>query len=247
MTMKAPFLRRLVYERPEDKDGFPYDIELFTNGFDLSFTENITIICGENGSGKSTLLEVIATGCGFNTDGGSGSHVYKSREDLREFSDSFQFSWFPKTNRGFFFRAESFFNYASYIDGLAKEFGRKKVYRPYGGKSLHEQSHGESFLALFNNRISGKGVYIFDEPEAALSPTRQIAFLSILHRILSSGEAQIIMATHSPILMAYPKSQFIAIKNGATHPSTYQETEHYKVTRRFLENPDFYLRHIALD
>lgn len=241
---KSPILRRITYNKPLEKTGFPYEIPLFSNGFELEFTHPITIICGENGSGKSTLLEIIADGCGFNLEGGNGSHIYESRNDLAGVAHNFKFSWLPKTSKGFFFRAESFFNYATYLEEIAKYAGEQLTYRPYGGKPLHHQSHGESFLALFNNRIAGRGVYIFDEPESALSPIRQIAFLSILKRILSAGESQVIIATHSPILMSYPNSQFLMIEEGKLENKKYTDSQHYKVTRRFLENPDFYLKEI---
>ncbi|WP_142781608.1 AAA family ATPase [Agrobacterium sp. T29] len=244
--MPAPFLRRLSYAPPGEEKGFPFNVPLFTREFEIAFERPITIFCGENGSGKSTLLETIAKGCGFNPGGGN-AHVYASRDDLNDLVESCRFAWLPKTSKGFFFRAESFFNYATYIDDLARQFGSRQSYRPYGGKSLHAQSHGESFLSLFAHRIGGKGVYIFDEPEAALSPMRQLAFLALLREILRSGDSQIIMATHSPILLGYPDSQLLQIADGAIEPTTLRETEHYIVMRRFLEEPDRYIGDIFSD
>ena len=137
-------------------------------------------------------------------------------------------------------RAESFFNFASYIDEMAREFG-SDVYRAYGGRSLHQQSHGESFLSLFTHRFE-QGIYLLDEPEAALSPQKQLAFLSIIHELETSGEAQLIIATHSPILLSYPGATIYSFDNDEIKPIRYKDTEPYKLTKAFLNSPERFFR-----
>ncbi len=139
-------------------------------------------------------------------------------------------------------RAESFFNFASYIDELAVDDPR--ILKAYGGKSLHEQSHGESFLALFNNQFEA-GIYLLDEPEAALSPARVLAFMSIIHELDKSGRAQFIIATHSPMLICYPGATIYQFGEDGVHETAYEDTEHFYLTKGFLNNPDLYLRHLT--
>lgn len=140
-------------------------------------------------------------------------------------------------------RAESFYNFASYVDELAAEAGSDAL-TPYGGRSLHAQSHGEAFLSLFGNRISGRGMYIMDEPEAALSPMRQLSLLTVLHDLEETEHAQIIIVTHSPIIMAYPRAQFVYLRDGRIEHCSYRDTEHYKITKRFLDAPESILRQL---
>jgi predicted ATPase len=245
-STSAPFLKRISL--PADKGcGYPYDLPLFKGGFELQFTSPVTIIAGENGTGKSTLVESIAAHCGFYLSGGSRNHVYSEEGAvLREFARSMRFSWLPKVTQGFFMRAESFYNFASYIDALAKEFGSIAL-APYGGKSLHDQSHGEAFLSLFNNRIGGRGIYLMDEPEAALSPMRQLALLAIIRELEKSRQAQIILATHSPMLMAYPGAQFLYVCDGQLQVTVYRETPHYQTMKRFLERPQRFFAELFKD
>jgi predicted ATPase len=150
---------------------------------------------------------------------------------------------------GYFFRAESFFNLANYIDRLAKEGGQgyAATYANYGNKSLHEQSHGESFLAFFKNRLGGGGFYIFDEPEAALSPQRQLALLRVIHDLCKNLESQLIIATHSPILLAYPNSTIYSCDEGSLKQISYEDTKHYQITKDFLQNPDQYFKNLFAD
>ncbi|GGH24034.1 AAA family ATPase [Mucilaginibacter phyllosphaerae] len=138
-------------------------------------------------------------------------------------------------------RAESFFNFASYIDELATDDSR--ILKAYGGRSLHQQSHGESFLALFNNQFD-TGIYILDEPEAALSPSRILAFLTVIHNLVQNGRAQFLIATHSPMLICYPGAAIYQFDEDGVHETTYQETEHFTLTKSFLDNPQLYLRHL---
>ena len=196
---------------------------------------------GENGTGKSTLLEALAYKCGFATIGGGRGPILEDYRGDFSLSDIITLSWFPKVKNGFFLRSESFFNFANYLDDLTEELRDPDiVYSPYGGKSLHHQSHGESFISLFQNRFRGIGIYLLDEPEAALSPQRQLAFLRIIWELESTGKAQFIIATHSPILLAYPNSMIYCFDEECLGQKTYQQTEHYQLTRDFLNNPEIF-------
>jgi predicted ATPase len=224
-----PYLREvtLVREAIADSTGYPWDIPAVKALDRLDFHRDVTFIVGENGCGKSTLLEALAVAWGFNAEGGSKSFNFSTRASH---SDLYQHLRLAKSFRrprdGFFLRAESFFNVATQIDGL-------DVVGAYGGRSLHEQSHGESFLALLTTRFRGQGLYILDEPEAALSPTRQLAVLRRMHQLVRD-HSQFIVATHSPILMAYPKAKILRLDESGYAPVRYEETEHYAVTREFL-------------
>lgn len=220
----------------------PFTVTSIKSGFEINFKSNVTFLVGENGSGKSTILEAIADLIGFNLSGGTKNSNYKFQNTESDLSSFIRLTWKSKVSNGFFMRAESFFNFATYIDKLAKENPNIDVYGGYGGKSLHHQSHGESFLALFQN-LPNKGIYILDEPEAALSPQRQLAFLAIINELEKSGNAQFIIATHSPILLSYPNSIVLNLDNNLEEVN-YKETEHYKITKEFLNNPDSYFRHL---
>jgi predicted ATPase len=193
----APYLRS-IRSNPDqmNRSRFPFSIPAFCRGIDIELPTPVTFFVGENGSGKSTLLEALAEICGFNPEGGNRDHYREIREDRSELAQSLKLSWMPKTTEGFFMRAESFYNFASYLDGVSD-------FKAYGGKSLNHQSHGESFLSLFKNRFE-QGLYILDEPEAALSPQRQLSFLRIIHELEAPRHAQFLIATHSPILLSYP-------------------------------------------
>lgn len=220
---------------------FPFSIPILSSGLNLEFSSNVTFFVGENGSGKSTILEAIAEGCGFNHSGGNRNHSYSSTDTESDLAAALRFSWMPKVTNGFFMRAESFYNFATYIDQIAEE--DSSILQGYGGKSLHHQSHGESFLALFVNHFN-RGIYILDEPEAALSPNRQLAFMALIHELESSGKAQFIIASHSPILLSYPNSVILNLDGDAISQVSVQDTEHYRITRDFLENPDRFFRHL---
>jgi len=222
-------------ERVPSFSEYPFNLPAIKNLQRLSFHPQVTFIVGENGSGKSTILESIAVAYGFNAEGGTKNFNFTSKathSDLNNYIKVVKGTQRPRD--GFFLRAESFYNFASNIDDLDSEGGGPPIIKSYGGISLHAQSHGESFFALFRNRFGGKGIYILDEPEAALSPTRQMSMLSIMHELVGEG-SQFIIATHSPIIMAYPKAWIYEVKEGI-ETVTYEDTEHYQVTRAFLNN-----------
>jgi predicted ATPase len=225
-------------------DVFPFSIPAFRNGIDLPISNTVTFFVGENGSGKSTLLEAIAEKCGFPRGGGGKNHTYDADAELSPLASAIRLSWAKKPLRGFFLRAESLFNFATYIDKLADE--DEGILQAYGGRSLHEQSHGESFLSLFSSRFDS-GFYILDEPEAALSPQRQLALLRILFDLERSGAAQFLIATHSPLLFSYPGAGVVECSDSGLQYVDYRKTEHYLLTRHYLESPERYFRHLFAD
>ena len=207
----------------------------------MEIKSNVTFFVGDNGTGKSTILEALADKCGFNLAGGSRNHSYDRHHTESDLASSLRLSWFPKVTDGFFLRAESFFNFATYIDELTQR--DTELLEPYGGISLHEQSHGESFLALFKNRFK-KGLYILDEPEAALSPSRQLSFLVLMHNLSQSNKAQFIIATHSPILICYPGATIFSLDDHEIAEIDYKDSEHYRLTKQFLDDPDRFFHHL---
>jgi predicted ATPase len=233
----APFLRR-VQSLPDrlDRTRYPFNLNAFSPGIDLEFRSAVTLFVGENGSGKSTLLEALAECCGFNPEGGSRDHHRETAAARSELALALRLSWLPKVTKGFFLRAESFYNFATYIEQVSD-------LQAYGGKSLHAQSHGESFLSLFTKRFS-HGIYILVEPEAALSPQRQLSFLRVLHDLAATKRAQFLIATHSPILLAYPQAVIFDLDGSGIRPIRYQDTKHYLVTRDFLNAPERFFKHL---
>jgi len=243
--VSSPFLRKITLLADKAEWGnhpFPSLGFLRQAGFSLDFISPITILVGENGSGKSTLLEALAASAGFPALGGSQHHRLGSEGLENALARALRLSWLPKVSNGFFFRAESFFGLASYIDEVA-DLGN------YGGRNLHHQSHGESFLALFDNRLGAnqRALYLLDEPEVALSPTRQLAFLRLLWDWQRSGRVQAIIATHSPILMSLPGATLLSLDGDVIRPVRPEETEHYRVMRSFLGNPERALRQLLND
>ncbi|MGF7049878.1 putative ATPase [Paenibacillus sp. DS2015] len=234
------FLRSvtLLREKIEQDNQYPFSIPTIQSMDVMKFTSNVTFFVGENGSGKSTLLEAIAYQCGFNTAGGGRNNNYNLEASGSALGDHIRLAWLPKITNGFFMRAESYYNFATHIDDVNAQSS-------YGGRSLHEQSHGESFLSLFVNRFSGKGIYLLDEPEAALSPSRQLAFLRVLYDLQDTS--QFIIATHSPIILGFPDAQILSFDHSPICGIQYEETEHYQITRRFLENKKRYLNELFDD
>lgn len=211
------------------KREFPFTIPAIGRIKSLEFAPHVTILAGENGSGKSTILEAIAVGMGMNAEGGGRNFNFATRESHSELHQHLRFvKGISRPKDTFFLRAESFYNVASEIDRLQVSHG-------YGGESLHHQSHGESFLALMTNRFGGSGLYILDEPEAALSPTRQLSCMRVMRDLAQKG-SQFIMATHSPILMAYPGAKIYWLSESGIKSISYEETEHYQTTKLFLEH-----------
>ena len=241
-----PYLREisLKSDKIENWDLFPFTITAIKNLDHLQFSPTVTFIIGENGSGKSTLVEAIAVAMGFNAEGGTKNFNFSTRESH---SDLHQYLRLVKSIKqprdGFFLRAESFFNVATNIEQLGGGPGGPPIIDSYGGSSLHEQSHGESFLSLILHRFSGNGLYILDEPEAALSPTRQLTVLARMNQLLEQ-DSQFIIATHSPILMAYPGALIYHITESGIVSVDYEETEHYEITKAFLDNPNRMLQEL---
>ena len=204
----------------------------------IEFSSRVTFFAGENGSGKSTLIEAIAAAFGFNPEGGSLNFCFETNATHSELYKHLLLSKLLRPRDGFFLRAESFYNAASYLEELDKiPAFAPKVLESYGGVSLHKMSHGEGFLKLVQNRFSGRGLYIFDEPEAALSPMRIMTLICEIDRLLKA-DSQFIIATHSPLLMAFPGAQVLYITEKGIEPVSFKETEHYKLTLRFLEDPE---------
>ena len=227
---------QLLRDKVKSFEQYPYSLPIIKHFESLEFHPKVTFIIGENGSGKSTLLEAIATAWGFNPEGGTKNFNFQTRSSHSDLWQNIRLSKsFRKPKDGFFLRAESFYNVATNIEELDEGGGGPPIINSYGGVSLHHQSHGESFFALMLNRFGGKGLYILDEPEAALSPMRQMAMLSRIHN-LASDDSQFIIATHSPILLSYPESNIFVITKNDLQKTKYEETDHYLITKRFLNN-----------
>lgn len=220
---------KIVRDEIDCFNQYPFSLPIFRNLDCLEFHPQVTFLIGENGTGKSTLLEAIAIAWGFNPEGGTRNFTFSTRNshsELHEYIRLIRGTKKPKD--GFFLRAESFYNLATEIDEL-------KLSGFYGGRSLHEQSHGEAFFATFMNKFKGNGFYILDEPEAALSPLRQMAMISRMHDLVRQ-HSQFIIATHSPILMGYPNAIILQIANDRLEVVEYEKTEHYALMKEFINN-----------
>lgn len=210
----------------------------------LAFPAAVTFFVGENGTGKSTLLEALAVAAGFNAEGGSRNFRFSTRATHSGLYQYLNLSRGAYPRDGYFLRAESVYNLATDIDRLAE--GDPTLLESYGGRSLHAQSHGESFLSLVGNRFGGQGLYLLDEPEAALSPMRQMALLALIHRLADEG-SQFIVATHSPILITCPGACVYQFDAAGIRKVDYRDTEHYQLTRRFLNDPQRMLTLLLTD
>ena len=242
MTISSQFVSRISLQRDkvDSFERYPFCLPAVRTLDRLDLHPKVTFFVGENGSGKSTLLEAIAVSLGFNAEGGSKNFNFGTRRSHSELHEYLRVAkGFKRPRTGFFLRAESFFNVATEIDNL-------DVVDSYGGRSLHEQSHGESFLTLMTERFGGQGLYILDEPEAALSPQRQLAVLSRIHDLVLD-DAQFIIATHSPLLMAYPEACIYQCGKDGVSQVAYEDTEHFLVTRDFLADPQRMLRVLLKD
>ena len=216
-------------------------IQHIQNNDGFTFTKPITFFVGENGIGKSSVIEALAINAGFNPEGGTLNFSFSTRDSHSSLYEYLRISrGIRKNTDGFFLRAESFYNAATYLDETAK-YARGNPYASYGGKSLHDQSHGESFLALAVHRFSGKGLFILDEPEAALSPMGQLKLIRVLHENAKAG-AQFIISTHSPILITTPGADVVQFDKDGLQHLPYKETEHFRIAVEFLSNPERMLK-----
>jgi predicted ATPase len=239
INLPAPYLKRVWLEpsRITDRKTYPFCLPLLHDDFELRFDRAITIIVGENGTGKSTLLEGIAVLAGYDEAGGGKGYRPVDHSRAVEamggrLSSALRASWLPKISNGWFFRAESFFTVARYLDEAALD-------DPVGGPppDFLSHSHGEGFLRFFQERCQRQGVFIFDEPESALSPARQMEFLKLMRRMEDIGHCQIIMATHAPMLMAYPGATLLRLTKHGLEPVDVKQTDHYRVMREFCDDP----------
>jgi predicted ATPase len=238
INLPAPYLRRVWLDasRVTEPESYPFCLPLFRKGdFDLVFDRAVTIVVGENGTGKSTLLEGIAALAGYDEAGGGKGYAPVDHSGAIELmggrlGDALRASWLPKITNGWFFRAESFFSVARYLDEAAVSTGERPP-------DFLSHSHGEGFLRFFEERCRRQGIFIFDEPESALSPSRQIDFLRLLRRMDESGICQVIMATHAPILMAYPNARLLRLTKYGLEPVTLEQTEHFRLIREFCADP----------
>ena len=253
-----------------DRELYPFTLDVVKNLTEIQFASPVTFFVGENGSGKSTVLEAIACAVESITVGSESVKTDKTLAPLRKLAQYFRLAWNKRTRRGFFLRAEDFFGYARTMRQTREELeqelrnvdneyaGRSKyamdlARMPYRneisairnryGKDLDEYSHGESFLTLFQSRFVPDGLYLLDEPEAALSPTRQLSFLAALKQMIEQN-AQFIIATHSPIILAFPEATILNFKEGRLQQVQYNELEHVQLTKEFLNNPERYLRYL---
>lgn len=254
-------------------DGFPFNVPAVQSFTRIDLASPVTFLVGENGSGKSTLLEAIACAVRSVTVGSESVETDPTLADIRRLSDMLRLSWSKKTRAGFFMRAEDFFGYARQMARLRQDMeedlgridqeyeGRSRTARnlarmPYArevgemrrsyGAGLDANSHGEGFLKLFQRRFVGEGLYLIDEPEAPLSPTRQMSLLTLIKLMVDRG-GQFLIATHSPIILAYPGAQILSFDGGRIEPAAYQDLEHVQVTRDFLNNPEAFLRVLLED
>lgn len=239
VVYEKPFLRSISLKRDriESYDDYPFSIPAVRELDFLDFHRDVTFLIGENGAGKSTLIEAIALALGFGAEGGTKNVQIKTADDVSPLHQYLGLvRGLARPRDGYFLRAESFYNVATYMDEVGYLGG-------YGNKSLHARSHGEAFMSTLTEKLRGDGLYIFDEPEAALSPTRQLATLATIHDLVKDN-SQLIIATHSPILLAYPHAKIVLLDGSGLSEVKYEDTEHYAVTREFLNNYKGMLHHL---
>jgi predicted ATPase len=229
----------LLNDRITETRKYPFNIPTMASLNTLEISSRVCFFVGENGTGKSTLLEAISAHYGFGLEGGNRNFSPQTTDSaaaIEPLVKALRLSFTKRTGRGFYLRAESFFSVASYVDQLGAS-------ESYGGKSLHDQSHGESFLSLLQNRFTRAGFYLMDEPEAALSPQRQLSFLIILHDLVKKNDnIQFIIATNSPILLAYPGAQIFSFDEGKIHQIEYRESQPFRLVSQFMAAPERYMK-----
>jgi len=235
------FIRQIRLDETSDTHRYPFTLPVVRHLIKkpIELRKPVTFLVGDNGAGKSTLIEAIAVAAGFNAEGGTKSFNFATRATESSLGDYLTLSWGTRKPRtGFFLRAESFYNVATEIDRIGGG-----IHASYGGKSLHERSHGESFMDLMTHRFGGRGLYVLDEPEAALSVKGCLTVLRRMHELVQEG-SQCVIATHSPILLAAPDAQILEITDGEIDEVPYDAAEPVALTRNFLSEPDRFLRHL---
>ena len=236
-ALPAPYLKRLwVSSEASLPDSYPFNLPWLSGTFELDFATPVTIVVGENGTGKSTLIEAVATLCGYDEAGGGKGYIPLDHSRAIERSgallaDVLRAAWLPKVTAGWFFRAESFFSVARYLDQASIEAGSAPP-------DFLSWSHGEGFVRFFEERMHRQGIYFIDEPESALSPKRQLELLRLLHGIQQSARAQVIMATHSPILMAVPGARLLEITRAGLSQTSLINTRHFHLYQDFTSDPE---------
>jgi len=236
----------LLGERVENWDTYPFTLPVIRQLEELAFSSRICFFAGENGTGKSTLLEAIAVHYGFGREGGNRNFrndSTKSNHSVDPLVRALRLSFDKRTGAGYFLRAESFFNTATYMDRLDEEPSEAPpISAFYGGGSLHERSHGETFLTVLDLKFRRNGLFLLDEPEAALSPQRQLSFLLLIHDVLKKyKDAQFIVSSHSPLLLGYPQAQIFSFDDGRIHEIPYEESAAMQIVRRFLSDRESFL------
>jgi len=226
---------QLDRDRIVNYDEYPFNIELIKNLDEVNFNSKVTFLVGENGVGKSTFIEDLAVSLGLNPVGGTENFVYKTKDTHSILSSYIRVFKFNKPTTKFFLRAESFYNFSTELQRLVEEDDYRALYKSYGG-NLHNVSHGESFIQLIQNRFNGNGLYILDEPEAALSPQRQMSLLCLIDDLVKHG-SQFVIATHSPILLSYRDAEILDLNNNF-EKINYRDTDIYKLYKMYLDNPE---------
>ena len=247
---KNRYVSELILRREPTRDMYLKDlpvVQYLQKNKSLSFNSSVTMFVGENGTGKSTLIEAIAVCAGFNAEGGSKNFTFSTRRTHSELCVCIALSRYDRPRDGFFLRAESFYNVATDIDERDEAPSLDPpIIDGYGGVSLHRQSHGESFMAVVENRFFGNGLYILDEPEAALSPMRLMSLIAAINELVKKN-SQFIISTHSPMLMSIPGADIYQLSEEGIELVNYKDTDHYQITRRFLENHEKMLSYLLKD
>ncbi|MFA9558152.1 AAA family ATPase [Evansella sp. AB-rgal1] len=247
LNQSSQYIRKIDLKREQimSYDAFPLSLPVIRKFREITLHPNVTYIIGENGMGKSTLLEGIAIALGFNPEGGTINFNFSSFDSHSNLEQYLRIAkGVNRAKDSFFFRSETFYNVATNIENLDSEpGGGGRIIDSFGGKSLHKQSHGESFFAAFNERFRGNGLYILDEPEAALSPLRQLSMLARINELVLEG-SQFIISTHSPILMAYPHAKILELTEEGMHEVKLEETNHYSIMKQFFTDKERLLHHL---